>query len=91
MIAVGLPSSLAGTRLAMTATSQGPIEVPSLKSTWPAEAIDGLCTYSTANLRGFNTNTGVGSRTKQIINIAAAARLRPPKRSKRSHRLTVDG
>jgi hypothetical protein len=48
-----------------------------------------LPTYSTANLRGFTTKTPVGISAKHITNIAAAAILRPPNKSNRSHRLTI--
>lgn len=46
-------------------------------------------TYKTTNLRGFTMNMPVGTSAKPIMNIAAAARLRPPNRSRRSHRLTM--
>ena len=42
-----------------------------------------------ANLRGLRAKTPVGMRTKQVTNMARAARLSPPKTSRRSHRLTA--
>lgn len=48
-------------------------------------------THSMANLSGLNKKTGVGSSAKQVTNIANAARLRPPKTRRRSHRLTRGG
>jgi hypothetical protein len=48
------------------------------------------CTYNTTNFLGFIRNTPVGTSTKPMINIAAAARFNPPNRSKRSQRETLD-
>jgi len=55
------------------------------------EGMDERKTYKMANLRGPLTGLMVkrGSSVKQRTNRARAARLRPPKMSKRSHRLTA--
>jgi hypothetical protein len=52
------------------------------------QRVEGL-TYKTGNFLGLRKNTGVGSSAKHIINMTAAARLRPPKTRSLSHRLTV--
>jgi hypothetical protein len=46
-------------------------------------------TYNMANLRGLTIKRGVNMSPIQVANMAKAARSRPPKTSKRSHRLTT--
>jgi hypothetical protein len=46
-------------------------------------------THKTANFLGLRINTPVGIKAKQMMNINAAATLRPPKTSSRSHLLTA--
>lgn len=45
-------------------------------------------THRIANLRGLRDRTG--NNAKQITKQASAARLQPPKISRRSHRLTIE-